>query len=249
MSVSWVRCCFERGRLKRGHKSKREMDERFGDASISGPMEGGWNQASSTVSPKEHNSEKLSISDRQTSDYTSSKRSSPQEKDYEVSPSEKQPDFVYKPASQDFFKNMADIGRSRNSSPAPRPLQHRHAASLEPVHIAGGIPCHPSYQRNMPRGPSPAPRSSSSNRESRSTVSPRCVSPQSIRPRRDTDEREDRDRENYYDRDQEYTAPPPRHTSSFSPPLGSVTNPKPKTKKAKRVVTQEMVPSETELFG
>lgn len=138
MSASWMRCCLEKHRLRRRKKGRKALDERFGDLSISGPMEGGWNQAPSTATAQVHNLESFETSSSNCGHIENGCASSRRpklnpsnqgprapppsnnpalEKETEGSrPNSDKPSFVYKPASKSFFKNMAEIGKPNRRS-------------------------------------------------------------------------------------------------------------------------------------
>ncbi|EEP77871.1 predicted protein [Uncinocarpus reesii 1704] len=261
MTTSWVKCCFERGRLGQRHrKGTKQLDERYGDIAISGPMDGGWNQVPSYPSEKRSTSVPLSRN-------SSSKRKKEQrlgvghfhfkahsgtqpfirteDTDYDERARrshDKPPDFVYKPASEAFFKDMAEIGRSKYPPPSAsivdkhqRQISVQSTSSLEPTSPAD-IPCHPSYQRNMQASRGLSPPGLSTNIFHKSPVHTQyareCSPALSHRSIFD---------DHAYDTNEEE---PEKQVQS--PQLSM---PKTKQKKSKRVVTEELVPSTTELFG
>lgn len=314
MATSWVKSCFERGRLRpRNRKGTKQLDERYGDMDISGPMDGGWNQVPVYLSEKrnasmpvsrngsQHEKDKAGTiphyrADGGTQPYVwvndnypkpaSSASQKPPDFVYKPAseaffkdmaeigrvkhlspslpppssstPSQKPPDFVYKPASEAFFKDMAEIGRAKHPSPplhsmsstSSTPLDiHRRQistqslSSLEPT-MPSDIPCHPSYNPNMGLGrrtPSPQigspPGAVHYNRTPAAaprTSSPysRCVSP--ALSHQSTLDEEPREEELFEKQKAKQLAMSGMRT---------------KTKKSRRVVTAELVPSTTELFG
>ena len=186
MSPSRLWCCLDSRSKRLNGTSNEELDERFGDTSISGPISGGWNQTGTAPrTPSNQRSSHTSKSStfsktkkwrpgvfRTHSVSTSSpRRSSFGAKDMSLpvkhlddtsstaTTQEKAP-FVYKPASEEFFKNMAEIGKPRHSRQPSRPVvagqqQQQQSGSREPSirstnsmypDSPGDIPHHPSYQ-------------------------------------------------------------------------------------------------------
>ncbi|EFW17820.1 hypothetical protein D8B26_004842 [Coccidioides posadasii str. Silveira] len=247
--ATWVKCCFERGRLGQRHrKGTRQLDERYGDMDISGPMDGGWNQLPSFPSEKRSTSVPVSRSgtrrQRQGVGHVQFRAHTGAQPfvcisesvyDTPARPShEKPPDFVYKPASEAFFKDMAEIGRPKYSPP-PSTITEKHrrqtsmrsASSLDPS-SAGEIPCHPSYQRNIRTS---SPHGSSCSGYHRSPpLHAQCSRANSPALSTRSNEITDEDVEK-------------RVLTTI--PLST----KKKQKKSRRAVTEELVPSTMELFG
>ncbi|WEW59233.1 hypothetical protein PRK78_004702 [Emydomyces testavorans] len=258
--ATWVKCCFERGRLRhRRRKGTRPLDERYGDIAISGPMDGGWNQVPSY--PPEKRSTSLPVSrngSKHQGEPTSLGKSHSKahsgtqpfvcitETEHEKSanpPDDKPPNFVYKPASEAFFKDMAEIGRPKCPPPSlsgsiekhHRQVSTQSASSLEPT-LPGEIPCHPFYQKNVSLHRSPSPQPGSIPVLHKNPMSPRRIRENSPT----LSNRSRLEEENHDINDEELEK---RAVNQL--PLNS----KVKPKRTKRIVTQELVPSTTELFG
>ncbi|KAK2738456.1 hypothetical protein FQN57_007047 [Myotisia sp. PD_48] len=257
MSTSWMRCCLDRPILKRrARRGSGTLDERFGDPAISGPMEGGWNQF---PEPQRHSGVSHS---RKTS---SEKPFGDETTERSKSISKDKPNFVYKPASGDFLKNMAELGRPKQSpnsvDAAWNPGHNSHysvhsASSLDPT-SPNEIPRHPSHQIIPPHNNSPRRRSTSP------VSTPTChpldqfldrqkpaMSPNHSIPTPSTIDEETTSYTTTTDYEKQAYAETPS-TSAPTPTLPS--HPDAGRKKwknrPKRAVTSEMVPSTTELFG
>ncbi|EFR05402.1 hypothetical protein MGYG_08414 [Nannizzia gypsea CBS 118893] len=288
--MSWVRCCLDRPILKRrSQKTSGPLDERFGDPSISGPMEGGWNQISPSPDAKERGFQSANGTSEQTARNTGGDLVRTRSKPWRCSPrgfgsrtntelmdSSKSPkedtstakdkaDFVYKPASGDFLKTMAELGKPKNgrysSEMAPSVVNNRHTSlqsnsSLEPT-LPGEIPRHPFHQDFSTRSQSPANR----------TYSNKSSSPtEHYFDQRASATNHSASARNSSARDEDcssYTTPmdvekSPRSIISDTVPVPTYlpSNPAPSEQnrrkrktKPKRVVTSEMVPSTNDLFG
>ncbi|QSS52413.1 hypothetical protein I7I53_08038 [Histoplasma capsulatum var. duboisii H88] len=142
MPLAWLHDYLERRRIRR-NGNRRVLDERFGDPDITAPMAGGWNQlpVNQTTSAKqvlmgaeqESNGKEWNIwmkccfCDREDEkDILCSNpqlSSTPTEKEGSTpNPSARNSGgagFVYKPASEEFFKEMAGIGKSKSSPTMP----------------------------------------------------------------------------------------------------------------------------------
>ncbi|KAI1942680.1 hypothetical protein LOZ66_001086 [Ophidiomyces ophidiicola] len=252
--TSWVKCCLERGRLRQRRKGNQQLDERYGDTSISGPMDGGWNQLPSYSSEKRSASVPASSagSKRQREATTDPRRghfnSCSVTQPFTAHPKEltsdkckRSPDFLYKPASEKFFEDMAKIGKPRHPPPSSISNSDKHrrqfstnsaSSSLDPTSPAE-IPCHPSYQKNMLLHRSPSPQLGSIPSLQRQSPSPKLSSVDSpALSYHSTLEEESNDLKN--EEAIKYTSPP---MTKLQP------------KKPKRTITDELVPSTTDLFG
>ena len=291
--MSWVRCCLDRPILKRrSQKAPRPLDERFGDPAISGPMEGGWNQISPSADAKETGfpstngiSEQPARSSGGDLVRTRSKpwRYSPRgfgsQKNNELLDSRKggkedssmisttkdKADFVYKPASGEFLKTMAELGKPKNgrySSEMTRSVvNNRHTSlqsnsSLEPT-LPGEIPRHPFHQDFSTRSQSPA-NQTLSNKSSSPTehyFDQRTPATNHSTSARNSSAR-DEDCSSYVSPMDVEKSPRSIISDTAAVPTYLPSNPAPseqsrKKRKAKpkREVTSEMVPSTNDLFG
>ncbi|KAK2861182.1 hypothetical protein FQN49_004465 [Arthroderma sp. PD_2] len=293
--MSWVRCCLDRPILKRrAQKASGPLDERFGDPSISGPMEGGWNQVSPSPETKENGFPSRGAHSEQPAEKNGNDLVRSRSKPWRYSPLSFKPrknslpldpekalsekassppatkdkaDFIYKPASGEFLKTMADLGKPKNGRHSTEitgsVVNNRHTSlqsnsSLEPT-LPGEIPRHPFHQDISTRSHSPAQRTYSNkstsptehNFDQRTPGTNHSTSPR-----------------NSSTRDEEYgsyTAPTdieksprsivsdtaPIPTSGYLPsnPAPSEQSRKKRKAKPKRAVTSEMVPSTNDLFG
>ena len=253
-------------------------------------MEGGWNQAPPAVTGQVDNLDSFGVSSS-NDDYSNDgcvssrrpklsssnqkPRASPPsklsafEKDIEVNGSNNdKPNFVYKPASENFFKNMAGIGKSKRfssessqDSDSVPPGHKRHISRTSTSSLEHPeIPRHPSYQVLGPchRSPSPglthprravSPNTPLSNQK-RCTLSPSATV---------------RDSSTIEEESTGYTSstdpePSPKHPAPSPPVFRAPVFPSrskapdstldsKKQKRKTRTVTSEMVPSATELFG
>ncbi|KKZ64350.1 hypothetical protein EMCG_09666 [[Emmonsia] crescens] len=182
MPLTWLQDYLERRRIRR-NGNRRVLDERFGDPNITAPMAGGWNQLSANPTTSgdqalignEQDSNgkgsniwmKCCFCDRE--DEKDALCSNPQ---LSLTPTEREsstpipsarnsggPGFVYKPASKEFFKEMAEIGKSKSSPTVPSlndGEKHRKlstissdASFMDPV-SSSEFPRHPSYH-SQPR--------------------------------------------------------------------------------------------------
>lgn len=271
MCPSFLRCCLDERFRKRSRKQSRDLDERFGDMAISGPMMGGWNQTSSATRslspprlgtvglasdqlrskvPRSHSSTRNRNSSSSSS--STSRRGTPTmntvKGDQTSSSDPNKPGFVYKPASEEYFKNMSELGRSpepgylRVDSHAKhqRNLSFRSEASLESSPAM--IPCHPSYHPEplLSSGTASPASVQRSLRQSRSPTYPldQCVDRRKYYPSPDLSEPDS----TQSGADSRQGTP----RFSFMPQSRSKKNTKTKTR---RNVTDEMVPSTNELFG
>ncbi|GBF62484.1 hypothetical protein TMEN_5029 [Trichophyton mentagrophytes] len=287
--MSWVRCCLDRPILKRrSQKAPGPLDERFGDPAISGPMEGGWNQISPSADAKEIGfpstngiSEQPAQNSRGGLVRTGSKpwRYSPRgfgsRKNNELVDSRKvakedttakdKADFVYKPASGEFLKTMAELGKLKNgrySSEMTRSVvNNRHTSlqsnsSLEPT-LPGEIPRHPFHQDFSTRSQSPANRTHS-NKSSSPTehyFDQRTPATNHSTSARNSSAR-DEDCSSYMSPMEVEKSPQSIISETAAVPTYLPSNPAPSEQsrrkrkaKPKRVVTSEMVPSTNDLFG
>ena len=274
MCPSFLRCCLDDRFGRKSRKQSRDLDERFGDMAISGPMIGGWNQVSSAAQsqPRPHPStvgltssefrpeaRKSHTSTRnrsRSSGGSSTSRSGTSliktDRGDQISASDpEKPGFVYKPASEEYFRSISEMGRSPepgylradNHQKNQRHLSIRSETSTESS-SPGMIPCHPSYH--------PEPLLSSS-----ATATPPTVHAQLAQTRSPPYPRDQSvDRRKYYpgldlsEPDSVQSGTDSRQGTprfSFMPQTRS--KKKDTKKKAHRNVTDEMVPSTSELFG
>ncbi|KAF3480901.1 uncharacterized protein GIQ15_06248 [Arthroderma uncinatum] len=293
--MSWVRCCLDRPILKRrAQKASGPLDERFGDLSISGPMEGGWNQVSPSPESKETGFPSRNILPEQPAgkkggdlvrsrsrpwryaplSFKARKNSLPSDSEKALSEMATSPsatkdkaDFVYKPASGEFLKTMADLGKPKNGRPSTEitrsVVNNRHTSlqsnsSLEPT-LPGEMPRHPFHQDFSTRSHSPAHRtySNKSTSPTEHNFDPRTPATNYSTSARNSSTRDEESSSYTTAMDIEKsprsiisdTAPIP--TSGYLPsnPYPSEHSRKKRKAKPKRVVTSEMVPSTNDLFG
>ncbi|EEQ29865.1 hypothetical protein McanMca71_007667 [Microsporum canis] len=293
--MSWVRCCLDRPILKRrSQKTTGPLDERFGDPSISGPMEGGWNQISPSPEAKESGFPSRNgnvISEQQVKNsgdlvrthskpwrysprgFNARKNDEPVEPERSFNERASSPtatkdkaDFIYKPASGEFLKTMAELGKPKNgrySSEMSRSIvNNRHTSlqsnsSLEPT-LPGEIPRHPYHQDFSTRSHSPAHRtySNKSTSPTEHNFDQRTPATNYSTSARNSTTR-DEDYSSYTTTTMDIEKSPRSIISDTAPvPTYLPSNPAPseqsrKKRKAKpkRVVTSEMVPSTNDLFG
>ncbi|PGH11369.1 hypothetical protein AJ80_07160 [Polytolypa hystricis UAMH7299] len=280
MAIALFQCCMER--RKNRNRRNVELDERYGDLSITAPLPGGWNQVpnyademakheearlkSSKKSRRNWVSNSLSAWQQRRDSSQSSPRtqSSPPEKlrDSGTTAESGGADFVYKPASEEFFKSMAEIGKPRGSREASPSLtgdrQHRShlsnassgAYSIDQI-LPASLPRHPSYLdglRNFSGVVSP-PRSTTPNSfmaipyDIRDAVTAPAPSVTKI-PKLDTGTMESSS-------GSDYDAHSPTSIENQGTFLQTIDKKKQKKDKRRRqrAVTEEMVPSTTDLFG
>ncbi|EDN10420.1 predicted protein [Histoplasma mississippiense (nom. inval.)] len=198
MPLAWLHDYLERRRIRR-NGNRRVLDERFGDPDITAPMAGGWNQLPvvQTTSAKqvlmgaeqESNGKgsniwmKCCFCDREDEkDILCSNpqlSSTPTEKEgCTPNPSARNSGgagFVYKPASEEFFKEMAGIGKSKSSPTMPNSNdseKHRKTEKtpLEPVNERHHTP----VQVPVPVQPT-VPTKSKNNRKNKRAVTEELV--------------------------------------------------------------------------
>ncbi|KAL1961071.1 hypothetical protein VTO42DRAFT_4959 [Malbranchea cinnamomea] len=262
MSPSWFRSTLDERFKWRNRRQDRQLDERFGDLSISGPTLGGWNQVPSARLPPAYPRRRAASATREFQSENarhgnggSSRRSSlslcktpSATREMGGPPSttanHDKPGFVYKPVSEKFFEAMAEIGKPTRATHQPvDKRQRRHSiqseSSMEPSSPAA-IPCHPSYQAR-----------------------PFLPSPNSTPPLAPPDR--PIERQKYYNSPDLTGSDAPEKTGDYAPisqESPTTKHPKPRatyprialsTKRKKtrsnRCVTEELVPSTTELFG
>ncbi|EEH41632.1 hypothetical protein PAAG_03195 [Paracoccidioides lutzii Pb01] len=292
MALSWFQNYLERCRIRR-NGNRRVLDERFGDLAITAPMAGGWNQLpiSTTTSgdrafkDHEHDSRRSGsktwtaccFSDSEDEKVTASSNPQPsfsqQEKESSTANpparSSDPPAFVYKPASEEFLKQMADIGKpksplsitsSNDSEKHKRQLStiSSNSSFMDPV-LSSDIPRHQSYHSQ--------PLTSSSSSSSNTPVGSRSPSGTLVssfdgRPFQTSPAlssmntpntlKQNSPRSLYSDAEKAPLGPVKEHRSIPVPPIQiqpPVTTKSKKSLKKTRVVTEELVPSDTELFG
>lgn len=175
MTSSWIRVCFG---LRRPKVDEEQLDERFGDLSISAPTIGGWNQVPSTSRGNDTRYGNTGrCTDRKRKDFSALSpwtrnrqqqytqavlpQCHPDERNDSVSStssSESKNAVLYKPASDIFLKDMARIGNRDSNfpsvpenchySPCIPPSRIPCQNSLEPQSSLN-VPCHPSHQQGQ----------------------------------------------------------------------------------------------------
>ncbi|PGH10312.1 hypothetical protein GX51_00069 [Blastomyces parvus] len=292
MPLNWIQGYLERRRIRR-NGNRRVLDERFGDPGITAPMAGGWNQlpVNSTASGKPvlHGTEqdsngkgsniwmKCCFCDREDEKDTPSSNPQPSltpttEKESSTqNPSARNsggPGFVYKPASEEFFKEMAGIGKAKSSPTGPGSNdseKHRSkistissdASFMDPVTSSPDIPRHPSYH-SQPRTASSSNTPIGSRSPCSTLVSSGDRHPSQTSPALsflNTPSTAKQSSAGSIFLDVEKTPLEPVNERLHNPvpvpvPVQpAVTTKSKKGRKKKRAVTEELVPSDEDLFG
>lgn len=265
MSPSWL-CCLDERLRRRNRKKTKDLDGRFGDMSISGPIMGGWNQASvssqhssphpaSTTNescrPEKPRSRPPTRNNSGSSGRRSTSRgdSSSAEKNSHESLSihRDKPGFVYKPASEGFFKTIGDIRRPTEAPQQKIPARHqrhpsvRSESPMEPSSPAI-IPCHPWYHPE-PLQHSPAVTPASTHIPERTSAYP----PNQFIDRRRYYASSDHSEPDSAEEGVNYFTQ--KNTPRFNFTTPSVLKRNKSKQTARRSVTEEMVPESNELFG
>ncbi|KLJ11180.1 hypothetical protein EMPG_13537 [Blastomyces silverae] len=285
MPLTWLQDYLERRRIRR-NGNRRVLDERFGDPDITAPMAGGWNQlpVNSTASGKqvllgaEQDSNgkgsniwmKCCLCDREDEKDTPSSNPQPS-----LTPTEREsstpnpsarnsggPGFVYKPASEEFFKEMAGIGKSKSSPIGPSSNdseKHRSkistissdASFMDPV--TSDIPRHPSYH-SQPRTASSSntpigSRSPCSTLVSSGDRHPFQTSPALSFLNTPSTAKQSSAGSIYLDPEKTPLEPVNERHHTPVPVQPIVTTKSKKSRKKQRAVTEELVPSDEDLFG
>lgn len=263
MASSWFRCCFQR----RDRKEKVQLDERFGDTSISAPIPGGWiaSEKVQYVRPNYHIDAVKQI-DSSPSSYTRTVRSrsssssrtarSDRAKDDDtptVSESER-PYVVYKPASEAFLQSINQLGRPRQAFADENDDRKPDSGNPRLSRVSAEMPCHPSYQAwplviPQPYDPPARIKVSPTSPTSLNDISMTTRSPSTRSPSGDRVG----GRSASGDRNGGTVAANGRLSEVIKPRNDVPTQPKvtakPRKHKRARVVTKELVPSTAELFG
>ncbi|KAG5298409.1 hypothetical protein I7I48_07851 [Histoplasma ohiense] len=290
MPLAWLHDYLERRRIRR-NGNRRVLDERFGDPDITAPMAGGWNQlpVNQTTSAKqvlmgaeqESNGKgsniwmKCCFCDREDEkDILCSNpqlSSTPTEKEGSTpNPSARNSGgagFVYKPASEEFFKEMAGIGKSKSSPTMPNSNdteKHRSKLStvssdpsfMDPV-SSSDIPHHPSYH-SQPRTASSSNTPVGSRSPSSTLVSSgdrhlSQTSPALSFLNTPSTAKQSSAGSIYLETEKTPLEPVnERHHTPVPVPVPvqpTVPTKSKKSRKSKRAVTEELVPSDEDLFG
>lgn len=270
MGRTWMRCCERFRRRKRNQDA--DLDVRFGDMSISGPILGGWNQAppsqagklSDTITNKHravisrshsaHNSSVSLISSCCSSQDSLSATKEMGDSIYISNP--EKPGFVYKPASDQFLKSIPGVGKPRRPAQLtvePEQTYQRHlsvrsirsVSSMEPSSPAA-MPCHPYYHPE-PLLPSPRPTPPTSYPRSPAFSMEQSIDRRRYYPSPDISEPDSiEDNGSYASRSYEPSLLQQLTPQSY--PTSPLPEKQKKKKQKSRAVTEELVPSSTELF-
>lgn len=265
--MRWRLCCVNMRRSKRG--GQEELDERFGDKSITAPISGGWSQipppeqAQSTTGSPQPSSGDGSFSTKKWTpaifrNSRSSQRSGTTTETHDqttprsdldataAGPSGDKPAFVYKPASDEFYKTIPGAVPPAQQLAGRQEQQRLSRISCHRASSCGSDPGRRESYRAATLRSSPSPRRTSQGDSPASfRVSPRqpdgfahapgSVGSGSVSGLTPTLE-----------------APESVHTgepTAVSAIVYSGTEEQKQKKKKRRTVTQELVPPTSELFG
>ncbi|PGH14676.1 hypothetical protein AJ79_02842 [Helicocarpus griseus UAMH5409] len=283
--MGWLQDHLERRRIRR-HGNRRVLDERFGDMAITAPMAGGWNQlpvnsiALGEQAPMGYERDSKGTGSKAWMKYClcdreDEKDAIPSDTQLSLSPTEKErttpncsarnsvaPAFVYKPASEEFLKQMAEIGKPKSPPNVPGMNdgeRHRRKHSsisstrtyTDPASVAG-IPRHPSYH-SQPLTASSSSHTPVGSRSPSSTLvasgdrQPFQTSPTLSSLNTPSTAKHSSPGSVYLEPEKTPLEPvKERYTPPVQPPPGGKSK---KNRKKTRVITEELVPSEEELFG
>ncbi|OJD23007.1 hypothetical protein ACJ73_05641 [Blastomyces percursus] len=285
MPLNWLQDYLERRRIRR-NGNRRVLDERFGDPNITAPMAGGWNQLprNSTTSGKqvllgaEQDSNgkgsniwmQCCLCNRKDEKDTPSSNPQPS-----LTPTEREcstpnpsarnssgPGFVYKPASAEFFKEMAGIGKSKSSPIGPGSNDsEKHKSKISTISsdasfidpVTSDIPRHPSYH-SQPRTASSSntpvgSRSPCSTLVSSGDRHPFQTSPALSFLNTPSTTNQSSAGSIYLDPEKTPLEPVSERHHTPVPVQPTVTTKSKKSRKPQRAVTEELVPSDEDLFG
>ncbi|OAX84607.1 hypothetical protein ACJ72_01034 [Emergomyces africanus] len=286
MPLTWLQTYLERRRIRR-NGNRRDLDERFGDPDITAPMAGGWNQL--PVNPTTSRDQVLMGNELDSNgkgsniwmkccfcdrdDERDTLSSNPQ---LSQTPTEKEggtpnpsarnsggAGFVYKPASQGFFKEMAEIGKSKSpTTPSGSNDSEKHRSKLSTVSSDASfmdpispsdIPRHPSYH-SQPRTASSAntpigSRSPCSTFISSGDRQPSQTSPALSFLNTPSTAKQSSAGSVYLEPEKTPLEPVNEQRPTPVPIQPTVAIKPKKSRKKKRAVTEELVPSDEDLFG
>ncbi|OJD19898.1 hypothetical protein AJ78_00092 [Emergomyces pasteurianus Ep9510] len=285
MPLTWLQDYLERRRIRR-NGNRRVLDERFGDPDITAPMAGGWNQL--PVNPTTSGDQVLMGNEQDSNgkgsniwmkccfcdreDEKDSPSSNPQlpltvteRASGTPNPSARNsggPGFVYKPASERFFKEMAEIGKKSPTGVPGSNDSEKHRSKLSTISsdasfmdpVSGSdIPRHPSYH-SQPRTASSAhtpvgSRSPCSTFVSSGDRQPSQTSPALSFLNTPSTAKQSSAGSIYLEPEKTPLEPVSEQRPAPAPVQPAVSTKQKKSRKKKRAVTEELVPSDEDLFG